>query len=60
MRAPFNRGRPMTLTRTSVPNEFLTRGYSFDDVGSAGATIHFGEDVLDELYQVMDDIEVLR
>jgi hypothetical protein len=58
-KSSFNAGRQMTITSIDIPVGFLGRGYSFNDVGGAGLSIHFGEDVLPELYQVMSPIKIL-
>jgi hypothetical protein len=51
MNSSFNAGRNMTLTSIDVPSGMLQRGFSFFDTGGAGASIHFADEVLPDLYQ---------
>ena len=56
----FNRGRRMTTTSITVPYSFfLDNGQPFPDVGGAGSSVFYAEEVLPELYQVMTPIEIL-
>ena len=51
MNSSFNAGRKMTLTSIEVPNGMLQRGFTFFDTGGAGASVHFADEVLPDLYQ---------
>src|SRR5690242_14135327 len=50
-RHPFNRGRILTLTRINIPHADLDLGFMFNDVGGAGPSVHFGDDVLPVIYE---------
>jgi len=56
----FNRDRQMTITQTSIHSAFIERGFSFNDVGGAGQSVHFPDDVLPEFYRLMGKIETLE
>ena len=44
----------MTVTSINVPAWMLNQGYIYNDVGGAGLSIHFSDDVLmDCLYKFM-------
>jgi len=58
-KSPFNANVEMTITSIDIPSEFLSRGYTFNDVGGAGWSIHFSDIVLPELYHVMSPIRIL-
>jgi hypothetical protein len=49
----------MTITNIDIPQEFTSYGYSFNDVGGAGFSIHFSDAVLPDLYRVMSPIRIL-
>jgi len=55
----FNAGREMTITNIDIPKDFLRNGYTFNDVGGAGTSVHFSDLVLPELYRVMSQIRIL-
>jgi hypothetical protein len=59
-RSDFNRERQMTITRTSIPSSFVERGFIFNDVGGAGRSIHFSDETLLEIYEAMEEIEILE
>ena len=56
----FNAGRRMTITSIEVPESFLERGYQFFDVGGAGPSIHFADDVLPDLYETAGLPEIIE
>jgi hypothetical protein len=58
-RLPFNAGRKMTITNIDIPKNFLANGYTFNDVGGAGLSVHFSDAVLPGLYRVMSPIRIL-
>lgn len=53
-KSSFNEGRQMTLTSTNIPSSWLEKGFQFFDSGGAGQSVHFSDEVLIELYQVME------
>lgn len=58
----LNVGRRMTITRITVPEEFmLSPGQLFFDSGGAGASVQFGYDngAIFDLYDAMSPIEIL-
>src|SRR4051794_37276819 len=50
-RNPFNRDRIRTLTRIDIPQPDLNLGFVFNDIGGAGLSVHFADDVLPVIYQ---------
>ncbi|HKA20890.1 MAG TPA: hypothetical protein VKN18_21595 [Blastocatellia bacterium] len=56
----INTGRRMTVTGTDVPSSFLDRGFRFFDPGGGGSSIHFEDNVLFDLYEVMSLPEILH
>lgn len=49
---PFNANLgTMTMTQVEVPESFLLNGTRFFDPGGAGASIHFGDEILPQLNQ---------
>lgn len=58
-KSDFNAKKDMTVTSTDVPEDFLSKGYLFNDVGAAGPSIHFSDAVLPELYLIMSPIKIL-
>ncbi len=57
--SPFNAGKEMTITNIDIPRDFLANGYTFNDVGGGGLSVHFSDALLPELYQVMSSIRLL-
>jgi RHS repeat-associated protein len=55
----FNAEKEMTITSTDVPDDLLAKGYPFNDVGGAGASIHFSDAILAEFYLAMSPIRIL-
>lgn len=55
----FNSGREMTITSTSVPTKVLSSGYSFNDPGGGGASVHFSEPQLPKVYSTMTPVQIL-
>ena len=56
---PFNADVNMILTKIEVPMSFMNRfGFQFHDPGTYGAkdSVHFADDVLPYLYQVMNGL----
>jgi hypothetical protein len=52
----INAGQQMTITSTTVPQSIFNQGFLFNDVGGAGASIHFQQDFLPTLYNSMGPI----
>jgi RHS repeat-associated protein len=57
--SPLNAEKEMTITNIDIPMDFQENGYTFNDVGGAGLSIHFSDAVLPELYVVMSAIRIL-
>jgi len=55
--ASFNAGRQMSVTSTTIPQSVFNQGFLFNDVGGAGASIHFQQDFLPTLYNSMTPIK---
>jgi RHS repeat-associated protein len=55
--ASFNAGRQMSVTSTTIPQSVFNQGFFFNDVGGAGASIHFQQDFLPTLYNSMTPIK---
>ena len=54
--APMNAGQQMTITSTTVPRSVFNQGYLFNDTGLAGPSIHFQQEFLPTLYNLMTPI----
>lgn len=57
---PFNAGRQMTVTSTSVPRSVYNQGHQFNDPGGAGPSIHFQEQQLPTFYKAMSEVKIHR
>jgi RHS repeat-associated protein len=57
-RAPLNAGTRLTLTSTTIPRSLLDKGFIFNDVGGAGSSIHFPQDLLLTFYGSMIPIQI--
>jgi hypothetical protein len=55
----LNAGRKMTITSVEVPTSILEKGYRFYDPGGGNDSIHFADEVLPELYEMMDQPKIL-
>ena len=55
---PFNAGRQMTVTSTSVPRSVYNQGYVFNDPGGAGPSVHFQELDLPTFYKAMTEVKI--
>jgi hypothetical protein len=51
--APFNSGRTLAITITSLPGSVLSQGYAFPDVGGAGPSVFFSNPQLPIVYGTM-------
>jgi hypothetical protein len=49
--ASINSGRRMTITSIEVPESIVARGTRFSDPGGGGASVHFADDVLLDVYR---------
>ncbi len=56
---PFNADKLMTITNIDIPKGFLTKGYTFNDRGGAGLSIHYSDATLPILYRIMSPIRIL-
>ncbi len=55
--ASINAGRQMSITSTTISQSVFNQGFLFNDVGGAGASIHFQEGFLPTLYNSMTPIQ---
>jgi RHS repeat-associated protein len=54
----INAGQQMTITSTTIPTSILNQGFFFNDVGGAGASVHFQQEFLPTLYNLMTPINL--
>ena len=57
---PFNADERMTITAISAPKSFLARGFQFNDPDGGGSSVHFPDEVLLDLYEVISLPNILR
>lgn len=56
----FNSGTTMYITQITIPSMLLVQGFEFDDVGGAGISVHFADDVLPDLYRMMSVVDLVE
>jgi len=55
----INMGKRMTITSVEVPESILQQGFRFFDSGGGNASIHFDDDTLLNLYEIMGSPDII-